>query len=174
MSEPSWWERMVWRIFWNCFISEMQTVQPKTDPGIPWCTSLVYLVGLSSFPESTETFFSPALSTQNLLFHSPLEMFQNWNQEAKRPVLFHYIPLVPGRFTGITVSSVKRTSLQGLLSWNIWRECNTLPCLKIKRCGINHSEFLFNLILLFNALGSPHFTKEWYESMHLPRQDHWT
>lgn len=64
----------------------MHTIHPKTDPGIPWYTSLVYLVVLSSFPESTETFSSPALSTQNLLFHSPLEMFENSNQEAKRPI----------------------------------------------------------------------------------------
>ena len=150
----------------------MQTVQPKTDPGIPWCTSLVYLVGLSSFSESTETFSSPALSAKNYCSTRHRKCLKI--KLRKRSALFHYSPLVPGRFTGITVSSVKRTSLQGLLSWNIWRECNTLPCLKIKRCGINHSEFLFNLILLFNALGSPHFTKEWYESMHLPRQDHWT
>ena len=69
------------------------------------------------------------------------------------------MPFVPGRFTGITVWSVKKTSLRDLLSWNIWRKGNTLHCLKIKQCGISHCEFLHSwMIYLLLLLSSQKYS----------------
>lgn len=84
------------------------------------------------------------------------------------------MPFVPGRFTGITVWSVKKTSLRDLLSWNIWRKGNTLHCLKIKQCGISHCEFLHSwtiyLLLLLKVLRSTPFT-HWTVSIHVQNRE---
>lgn len=147
MSEPSRWKPMVWRIFWDLFRKSETASFLKC---IPFIRKLI-LVFLGILHWYTSWCCHPFRKVRK---HFPVRHCQpktycstrHWKclkiQIRKRSALFDYIPLVPGRFTGITVWSVKKTSLQGLLSWNIWRECNTLPCLKIKRCGINHSEFL--------------------------------